>query len=204
LTTSDISKHLTPPERLFAIVLAAGGSSRFGSTKQLAKLGGEPLVARAVRLATEVFGERCVLVLGKDWRDVAAVCKPLRGFLVVNTEFDSGMASSIAAGTGAVAESASGILLLLADQPLVDAAHLRLLVARWMQNPQCIVASEYAGIEGPPVLFPADYFDDLMALQGDHGARTILRKPSSRVLGIRCENAGFDIDSPADLESLSR
>jgi molybdenum cofactor cytidylyltransferase len=193
-----------PHSGLFCMVLAAGASRRFGSAKQLAIFRGQPLVTHAIRLAEAIAGNRSLLVAGNRWPLVAAACAPLAGYLVVNPDFAEGLGSSIAAGVSAVAGSAAGILLLMADQPLVDAGHLRDMIAAWSKNPQCIVATEFDGIAGPPVLFPASVFPELRALQGDSGARGVLQANASRVIRVYCPAAATDIDVPADLEAIDR
>jgi molybdenum cofactor cytidylyltransferase len=189
---------------LFCIVLAAGASSRFGAAKQLSEFRHQPLVTRAMRLAEELCGQYSVLVAGNEWRRVAAACRPLAGYLVVNPDFQEGLAGSIAAGIGAVAETAAGAMLLLADQPLIDAQYLRSMVKIWQQNADCIIASEYADTTGPPAIFPASFFDRLTSLTGDHGARQILRDKSSPVIRLKCASAAVDIDEPGDLDAIVR
>lgn len=193
-----------PQSGLFCIVLAAGASRRFGSAKQLAIFRGQPLVTHAIRLAEAVTGNRSLLVAGNQWPLVAAACAPLAGYLVVNPDFAAGLASSISAGVSAVAGSATGILLLMADQPLIEARHLHEIVEAWSRNPERIVASEFDGIDGPPVLFPASVFPELRALQGDSGARRVLQANPSRVIRVKCPAAATDVDVPADLEAIDR
>jgi molybdenum cofactor cytidylyltransferase len=187
---------------IFAIVLAAGASSRFGRTKQLEPFEGVPLAAGVVRKAESVCGGRTVLVVGKDWQEVAAACEPLAGFFVINEDYEQGIASSIACGVRAVADGADAILLTMADLPLVTAEHLSKLAETWTNSPLSIVASAFADTLGPPAIFPKTDFDALLELQGDRGARQVLEANRDRVLQISCEEAAFDIDRPEDLAGI--
>jgi molybdenum cofactor cytidylyltransferase len=184
---------------IFAIVLAAGAATRYGRTKQLEQFAGLSLAANAVRKAESVCGARSVLVTGNDWQEVAESCAPLAGFFVVNNDYKEGLASSIACGVRSVAESADAILLMLADLPLVPAAHLTLLVDAWTESPRSIIASAFADTLAPPVVFPRADFDALLQLSGDRGARPIIDANKERVQTITCEEAAFDIDRPEDL-----
>lgn len=191
-----------PRRNLFAAVLAAGGGRRYGAQKLLQEYGDMPLVVRAARLAESVCGARSVLVTGSDWRDVAGACAPLQGFLVRNDGWDSGLGGSIAAGVRAVSGAADALLLMLADQPLVTPEHLEALIARWNGSRRRIVATAFAGVTGPPALFPAAYFGALAALAGDRGARTVLADAAEHVETVTFEAAAVDIDRPEDLASL--
>jgi molybdenum cofactor cytidylyltransferase len=185
---------------VFAVVLAAGQSSRFGKTKQLEKYQGVPLVTRSVRLGEAVCGPNTVLVAGNDWQRVTDICAPLAGFFVVNPRFADGLASSIECGIRSVAEVADAVMLLLADQPLITSAHLQELMNTWQSSPESIVASAYAGTTGPPVIFPQRDFADLVRLRGDRGARAIIDANRERVKVIVFEAAALDIDRQSDLE----
>ena len=193
-----------PEHSTFAIILAAGESKRFGSTKQLADFGNESLVRRAVRLAEVVCGDNTVLVVGNDWQRVLAACGPQRGIIVRNDEYASGMASSIASGVASVAKIADAVLLLLADQPLVTEKHLCSLIDEWHKTPDGIVASEYSDVQGPPVIFPTSCFGRLMKLEGDQGARALLKEPDCPVTGIEFGEGAIDIDTPEDLAGLTK
>lgn len=187
---------------LFSIVLAAGKSERFGSTKQLATISGQALVALAVRRAEAVSGRKSVLVVGNDWQAVAEACRPLLGYLALNPLVAAGISESIRVGLKCVANHADGILLMLADQPLVDSAHLQALERRWRDAPDSIVASEFANTLGPPVIFPRRDFDALSSLSGDRGAKDLLRANSGRVNTVAFEPAAIDIDSAGDLSKI--
>lgn len=187
-------------DRLYVIALAAGEASRFGSTKQLAEYAGEPLIRRAVRLAETACAERTVLVTGNDWKNVHDACAPLRGFLVRNEAYERGMGSSISCGVKAVADVADAVLLLLADQPLIDAEYIQEMIIAWNGSTDAIVCSEFSSTIGPPVIFPARYFNELMGLEGDRGARALLEAHMNHVIRIPCDAAATDIDTVGDLK----
>lgn len=189
-------------KNLFAVLLAAGSSRRFGSTKQLLEIDGVSLVARAMRLCESICAQRSVVVLGKDWLRVHAACKPLAGFIAINPDFESGIAASIRRGVAAIRPHADGMLLLLADQPQISGAHLQALETCWRAAPQSIVASAYADTLGPPIIFPRRDFAALSELRGDTGAKSILLDNPDRLQTIACDAAAIDIDVAEDLQRL--
>ncbi len=178
-----------------AIILAAGFSRRLGRPKQTLMFVGETLVERASRIATESGLSPVFVVVNRE----AEFCDSLeqQGCLVVMNELAAeGMASSIRRGVKA-AETflASGLVLMTCDQVELDADHLRRLVA----NPARITASLYAGRKGIPAYFPASAFASLLLLQGDVGARDLLR-PATAIVN---ESLAVDIDTEADAANLS-
>jgi molybdenum cofactor cytidylyltransferase len=198
---SDSLRRRADSNRLFAVVLAAGSSSRFGSTKQLAPYQGATLVSRAIRLAESVCGSRSVLVAGHEWRSVVEACGPQQGFFVNNTRYASGMGSSIACGVRSVSSAADAVMLILADQPLVTKRHLEELRAIWVRSPDEIVASSFSETVGPPVIFPRRYFSSLGELEGDRGARDVLVF-ANPVRTIKLDEASADVDRPEDIGRL--
>lgn len=191
-----------PQHRIFAVVLAAGRSARFGSTKQAHVVDGQALVRRAQETARAACGDLVITVLGHDFRTVLEAGSRDTGFILLNDDFDSGMASSIARAARVAAAHADALIVMLADQPLVDAGHLGSLIANWSGDPLEIVATAFAGRVGPPVLFARGAFPDLGRLTGDRGAHDLLRSGRYNVKRVAFEAAGIDIDTRADLRSL--
>ena len=190
------------PNSVFAIVLAAGSASRFGSSKQLALIDGIPLVQRTALVAAEVCGDNTVLVTGHNRQAVSEACSPLRGFLVVNEDYADGLGTSLAKAVRSVRHTAQAIIVLLADQAMVTAQHVQALCDAWTGADNEIVATAYANTTGAPVLFPRGCFDDLVALQGDSGGRHLLADERFQVKTIVFEPAAIDIDTPDDLLRL--
>lgn len=193
---------MSPPPRVFAAVLAAGESRRFGSTKQLATVDGEPLVARAARRAASVCGDNCILVVGHDARRVIGAAGDRCRFLLVNDRYAEGMGTSVALTVRALSPVADALLIVLADQPLVTAAHLGSLIDAWSGDDDEIVASRFDGVAGPPLLLPSDTFDELRSLSGDRGARALLNDDRFRLTAIDCAAAAIDVDVPEDIATL--
>ena len=187
---------------LYSLVLAAGSADRFGAPKQLARYQGQSLVRRMLHLARQTTGTRSVLVVGAEWQRVVEECRTEVPFVVRNERYESGMASSIACGIRSIKPVADAVLILLADQPLITIDHLSSLQEAWLMSPASIVATQFDGTSGPPVIFPASCFDALLTLQGDRGARSIIENNEDTVVKVAFEDAAIDIDTPEDLERL--
>ncbi len=189
-----------------AIVLAAGASQRLGQPKQLLVYHGEFLIERAIRLANEAGASPVIAVLGAHYEIICASIAMNDAILAINDKWVEGIASSIHAGLrtlDAVAGGASGVLILSCDQPRLTAGHLRGLIETFTaQAEPAIVASAYAGVHGVPAIFPRSMFADLLALQGDKGARSVLVHPPCPLIALPFIGGEVDIDQPGDLAQL--
>ena len=182
-----------------AVLLAAGASSRLGQSKQLLEIDGEPLLRRAARalLASEPL--ELVVVLGHEAPRIGAVLDGLPLRRVVATGHAEGMAAALRTGIAALDPRCDGALVALTDQPALDGAHLVALCEAWRKAPARAVASRYAGLAGAPAMLPRAWFDDLLALRGDTGARALLRARSDAVILLDAPALGRDIDEPGQL-----
>ena len=186
-------------EALQIIVLAAGGATRFGAPKQLARLDGQPLLRLALSRAQEVGGQAVSVVLGAHAARIAPMLAHSSASVIVNRGWQEGIASSIRAGLERVSPACRGALLMLADQVHVSTVELNRLVSLWRRQPLYAVAAHYRGTSGVPAIFPRSAFAELLALRGDRGAQGWLRAHPDRVLRQAMPSAAFDIDTPADL-----
>jgi CTP:molybdopterin cytidylyltransferase MocA len=188
--------------RLVAIVLAAGGSRRLGRPKQLLAFHGESLVRRAARAALESGADETLVVVGAHAERVAQGVGDLAVRVVQNPDWEEGLASSIRAGVAAArqtTEPLDALLLCLADQPLVDSAVLAELIRAWKEGAATVACGHPDG-PGVPALFsrPSD-LEALASLEGDRGARGLLRTSDTGGLRvIPCAAAAIDIDSEED------
>ncbi len=185
-----------------AVVLAAGGSTRLGRPKQLLRVGGESLVARAVRAAGGPACSETIVVLGAGADAVRAELASLPVRTVVNAGWPTGIASSIRTGLSAVDAAADAVLFVVCDQPALNAGVLDGLVEAFRAGTAGIVASGYAGTLGVPALFARSYFEELAALRGDTGARSVIRAHSGDVVERPFAGGEEDVDTPEDARRL--
>jgi CTP:molybdopterin cytidylyltransferase MocA/alpha-beta hydrolase superfamily lysophospholipase len=183
-----------------AVILAAGGSTRFGSPKQLAEFRGENMVRRAVRSARDAGIKQTIVVAGDQAHAIEQHTSGIDGArVVVNENWKNGQASSLRRGIEtAISLRADAVLIMLADQPLVDAGCIRKLINGFDDGHQ-VIASEHSGTIGAPAIFSAKYFGDLLLLTGDEGAGKWLRANRDKVATIEVPEAATDVDTPADL-----
>jgi CTP:molybdopterin cytidylyltransferase MocA len=178
------------------VILAAGAGRRMGGPKALLEFQGETLLHRALRMARGAGCGPLIAVLG-DWDPGPLdpdVC------VIRNPEAAEGMAASIRLGTAALPPDAEAVLFLTVDQPAVDVDLLRRLLELGAVDPGRPAACAYSGTLGIPALLPRRLFPDLLALQGDRGAKSILQREGATSLPFPGGEA--DLDTPADLEGF--
>jgi molybdenum cofactor cytidylyltransferase len=190
-------------ESIAAIILAAGASRRLGGPKQLVRVAGETLLGRTIRVVRESGVNSILVVLGAYCEEIQAGVEMQGVRTVMNPAWGKGIASSIRAGMKALDQAAPGaqaVLLLVCDQPNLTAQHLCVLMNTYEHAAQSnVVASRYAGVTGIPVIFPAALFPRLLALEGDEGARRLLRDPDLQPVCVDFSGGEIDIDTLADL-----
>ena len=187
-------------------MLAAGGSKRMGEPKQLLKFQGKTLVRRAVEAVVDAGCASVVVVVGNAAQAVEDELKDLRIQVAMNEQWQRGIGSSLRTGAELVLKlkpALDAIMIMLCDQPRVDAQTIRRLIDAHETSGKSVCISAFAGTMGPPVIVGSQFFAALQGLPDSSGAKAIWAAHPDQVLQVPAEEAAFDIDTPQDYAALS-
>jgi molybdenum cofactor cytidylyltransferase len=187
------------------VILAAGSSSRMGSPKQLLDYGGKPLLRHAVDVALASMCRNVMVVLGARANELRPALEGLPVNILENPRWEEGMGTSIRTGVEkAQADGLDGVILALADQPLVTPEILDRLVRTHIETGQPIIAAQYAGTVGVPVFFSREFFPNLLALKPGQGCKGVILAHAGNAIHLDCPEAEMDIDTPQDYDRVQR
>lgn len=183
--------------RLGVILLAAGKSTRFGANKLLAGFCGRPMVCCALEAAGTLEAARTAVVTGSgEIARLAAGC----GFeVIVNDAPQLGQSHSIRLGVRAM-QDMDAVLLMVCDQPRLTGASLERLAQRFACSGKSIACLRDSTHMGNPAIFAQKTFGELLALEGDRGAKSVLRAHADDLLVV--ETVGLDELSDADTPEM--
>lgn len=187
------------------ILLAAGASTRLGEPKQLLMFQGRPLVRHVAEIALASQLSRLIVVVGNRADEVRAALAGLPVEIVENPHFSQGQSTSLRAGVLALPRAVSAALILLVDQPFVDASLIDRLIGLYHESGAPIVAPRFQERRGNPVLFDAALFPELLAVVGDTGARDVIVRHRARLVTLEVPSgrAFLDIDTWDDYQRLA-
>jgi molybdenum cofactor cytidylyltransferase len=186
------------------IILAAGSSSRLGQPKQNLLYKGKTLLQRTIETAMASICEPVVVVLGAHTEVIKPTIANYAVNIIENTDWAEGMASSIRIGVKKVllmSPDLESVILMLCDQPFIDTYLINMLIVA--KTKEGICACGYNDTDGPPMLFDAAYFDELLALNGSDGAKKVMQRHNEKVKEIQFALGGIDIDKIEDYERLT-
>jgi len=193
-------------QRIAAVLLAAGRSTRMGAVnKMIAEIGGKPLVRIAAEQALASRASPVIVVTGHQREQIEAALAGLPVRLVHNADYADGLGTSLKAGIAAVPDNADAAIVCLGDMPQVDAVLIdRLLAAFDPERGALIVVPSIEGRRGNPVVWSRRFFHDLMQIQGDIGARHLIGTYGEAVaeVPVAGEAALTDVDTPESLSAV--
>ncbi|MEG4984775.1 nucleotidyltransferase family protein [Microcoleus sp. BR0-C5] len=187
------------------IILAAGSATRMGRPKQLLSYQGRSLILHAVEVALASLCQPIIVVLGAYAEQIKPELMPKAVQVVENSQWQEGMSSSIRAGISMLLKTHSkldAVIISLADQPLVSPQIFNQLIQSYQETQKVIIASKYNETTGVPALFSNALFPELMQLEGDKGAKALIKKYIDTGLILLIPEAAIDIDTPDDYKQL--
>ena len=195
----------TPSDKYVIIILAAGRSARLGSPKQLLSYQGKNLLQHTIDIAFESEIGPIIVVLGSGIEDISAKLNTNSLTIIENPYWENGMASSVVCGINAMNNlhpDTEAAILMVCDQPFVSAKLLKDLIKKQKDSGSSIVASSYENIHGTPALFHKEHFNELSALTGDSGARSLIKSYAESIEAIPFDQGIIDIDTLEDYRNL--
>lgn len=190
------------------IILAGGNSTRFGRPKQLLKLKGKYLLEFVLNAALESKLNHVVLVLGHEYQKILQTLGNCitheRLQLVINHHYLEGQSRSLKTGLLKIRDTFPAAMFLLGDQPMLDSNTIDHMLDKFRHSDKDICVPVCNGKRRNPVIFNRVFFNQLMGIEGDVGARYIIRANPDRVLYVEMDNplCFVDIDTQKDFENL--
>ena len=188
--------------RIGCLVMAAGNSTRYQGNKLAALFRGKPIIEYALdAVPADRFAAVTVVT---QYPEIEALARQ-HGIAVIRNEHpDWGISHTIRLGTEAM-QDCNAILYMVADQPLLDDASVERILECWRQHPCNIVGASHNGKRGNPCIFPKEFFEELMALEEDHGGNTVIRRYPDRLLTVEVAQEELtDVDTRAALAELDQ
>ncbi|NQY54152.1 MAG: nucleotidyltransferase family protein [Campylobacteraceae bacterium] len=183
---------------LAILILAAGTSSRLGQAKQLVKYQKKTLLENACINALKI-SENVFVVLGSRQNECKETIKNLNVNVISNKEYKDGLSSSIKAGILELL-SFKKVLIMLCDQPFIPISHFKKLIKESEEN-NTIICSLYDNKIAVPAIFPENKFSLLIKLEGDKGAKDIIKNNEHKYI-VLDNKFSLDIDEESDLKKL--
>jgi molybdenum cofactor cytidylyltransferase len=191
-----------------AIVLAAGKSQRMGQNKLLMRLNDDTLLESILNSVTTAGVRKTIVVLGHKPDEIVSILKnwQRKVTIVINENYEQGMASSFQKGLEQ-ALSAEAAFLILGDQPILDQSYLDIMIRKMESNlgKTLIVSPIHKGKRGHPILFHRQLFDEIMNLKKTETIRDVVHRHVGELLTVEApEWTIMDVDTPEDIERVRR
>jgi molybdenum cofactor cytidylyltransferase len=190
-------------QKIGAIILAAGGSSRLGRPKQLLDWFGKPFIKQLVDLTHQVHLEPVVVVTGSNCEEIEAAIQDDKIMIARNGDWQNGQSSSMRVGCNALnGLEVDGFIIFLCDQPQVPIELLERMIMEANREDIDIVATSVQGKICPPTLFKVTCIDGIKSLQGDQGGRVLFKSYRTQIIDYEDERLLQDSDTEEDYSKL--
>ncbi len=193
--------------KLAVLILAAGNSSRMGVSKQLLKWKDTNLLQHSINTVSKVNSQNLV-VLGANYSKIKSQIEDKNITILCHQNWQNGLGSTISFGIDYIKKSLphiDSVLIMLADQPLIDADFLNQMIETHELYPNKIICTLYQNKKlGVPAIFNNSFFEELLKLNDDKGAKNLLQKYPDSILFVNGEDLILDIDTKEDYEILYR
>ena len=195
-------------QRIAAVILAAGMSSRMGQQKLLLPLGGKPLLSYVLSLVHDKIWADSIVIIGQPEDELAELCRHYNLRSVYNANRQNGQATSIALAMQQLQGEFDGFMFFMGDQPLLSLALIEAVLIQFAQTAdnRSVIVPCYQGQRYSPVLFGSHWQADLAALAGDTGGRQIMRKNPEWVHELAWPDAGpfYDADTWEEYQEMRK
>lgn len=189
------------------LILAAGSSSRLGAPKQLVNFRSKYLLQHSIDVSEALNLSEKLIVLGANAARILKEVDLKNHQLLMNENWQEGMSTSLKRGLEEIKHSypiIENVLVLLSDQPFISVSVLQELIGKHLKA-NCLASfSEYQGIPGVPAIFSKEIFEDLLKIEGDRGARDLIKNGLTNYQLISFEKGIVDIDTEDDLQQLKQ
>ncbi len=181
---------------LHLLLLAAGESKRMGRIKQILPWENTTLLEHALNQALQSRVDKVSLVLGAHSETILKCIDGSKAEIYINNDWKRGLASSIAYGIKEILKTAQpdAILIALADQPFVSSDYYNQMISKYSADKKILIASHYENSYGVPALFGSHYFDSLLHLKGDAGAKKLILENADHLIALEASEYHRDID----------
>jgi molybdenum cofactor cytidylyltransferase len=191
---------------VWAIILAAGASTRMKRQKLLLPYNGKTIIETVVENAARSVNTNILVVLGSHREQIQEQIVNYQVNFCVNENYMDGMLSSAICGFRALPASAKAALIFLGDQPQIPSEVAGLVIETWLQSKKGIVMPTFNGRRGHPVLIETRYITEIEKLDPNKGLRTLSEIFKDDVIEVECDVPEIlrDIDTPEEYEEISK
>jgi len=197
----------SPKKNIGIIILAAGASRRLGQPKQLVSIKNKLLLQHAIDIGTSISPHTTAVILGANNEKIKPKVNFYSSHIIINLKWNEGISSSIRSGINYFEKkhpSIENLLFLVCDQIYLSKTHLTKMIESHIKNGSKITCSSYKKEYGVPVIFNNQLFDSLKKLNGDYGAKNILKKNMKEIKAIPFIGGEYDIDTPEDYIQINK